>query len=216
MARLSAENYINSSPATPHNVRKSSRFKDLFRGPNSRASLSPRPNTADPAETSPLGAENAKPDFQKVGLLPSERTEKVKKRIESKKRESPSKSLENHADELEDFGVPHVLGTGLKGSGVRFGDGDDVDEKHTPETQEMRESSTQHLIDFLKYEDHMQRKICENNAKGTTKTVREIGDIDTETEAKAGPASDKPAISIAEPIELKDLNNTQVFVEQGE
>lgn len=78
MARLSAENSATHLAAlkTPDQkaTRKSSRFKEFFKGSHSRASLSSSYNTS-PLGASPLGGfENLEPGFKKVGLHPSERS----------------------------------------------------------------------------------------------------------------------------------------------
>ncbi|KAJ4349393.1 uncharacterized protein N0V89_008008 [Didymosphaeria variabile] len=78
MARLSAENSIEHLAAlkTPDQKgsRKSNRFKDFFKGSNSRASLSSGHNMSPPGASPTGGVENFKPGFEKVGLHPSERS----------------------------------------------------------------------------------------------------------------------------------------------
>ncbi|KAF2679698.1 hypothetical protein K458DRAFT_422024, partial [Lentithecium fluviatile CBS 122367] len=169
MARLSIENLSNSAPNTPQQPSKSSRFKDLFKGSNSRSSLSPGSNTADLAETSPQGtAENAKSGFRKVGLLPSERTEKLKKQKKGKKRESSRESLERQAKELKDIAVPHGLDTELEASGVRLG-GTAGTESNIQEhaVREIRESSEQDLIKNLQEDQGLKAASSQEPASDT-------------------------------------------------
>jgi hypothetical protein len=78
MARLSAENSAEHLAAlkTPDQKasRRSSRFKEFFKGSHSHGSLSSDQNPS-PLGASPPGAvENLKPVFEKVGLHPSERS----------------------------------------------------------------------------------------------------------------------------------------------
>ena len=79
MARLSAENNAEHLAAlnTPKQKGGKSRFKEFFKTGHSRPSLSAgsvgsSPPTS-PAMLSPMGIENLKPGFEKVGLHPAER-----------------------------------------------------------------------------------------------------------------------------------------------
>jgi hypothetical protein len=78
MARLSAENSVEQLAAlnTPDQKapRKSSRFKEFFKGGHSRGSLSSDQNASPPGTSPPGAVENLRPGFEKVGLDPSERS----------------------------------------------------------------------------------------------------------------------------------------------
>jgi hypothetical protein len=219
MARLSAENYVNSSPATSSEFRKPSRFKDLFRGSNSRTTPSTGSNTTETTETFPLGAEIAKPGFHKVGLLPSERTEKVKKWKKSKNGENPKESLEKQDTELKDVDVLHALNTGLDSGGRMLTEDANVQEKretarHKPETQEIRKSSTQDLISLLK-EDHMQWMSGKNNARAGAKADSEYDKIETSADTKIDPAKDETAFPTVKATSLETHNLAPVAVKKG-
>lgn len=83
MARLSVEHY-QSNPGTPRPERKSNRFRELFKHlPSSSPSASPNLLVKPQPASSKLDLPNFKPGFEKIGLLPNERSsfEAVQRRV---------------------------------------------------------------------------------------------------------------------------------------
>jgi hypothetical protein len=126
MARLSAENYNKLDPETPPAARKPSRFRSMFRGSHSRSSLSPDPQDADIVKIFPQDTEIVKPGFEKVGLLPAERADKLKKLKKEHERNTTGESLEKQVEELKNITIPHVGDMGLEDSGSKLWDGADT------------------------------------------------------------------------------------------
>ncbi|KAF2638629.1 hypothetical protein P280DRAFT_528828 [Massarina eburnea CBS 473.64] len=123
MARLSAENFKNTATPTTRADSKSTRFKDLFRGGNSRSSLSPLSAISPPPASPPISPTGeVKPGFQKIGLLPSERaiTGIARNRrgaFSISPPVSPRESLAGQEQELKGVSVSHNLDTNLEASG---------------------------------------------------------------------------------------------------
>jgi hypothetical protein len=121
MARLSVEHYRANANMTPEHTRKSNRFRDIFK---SRSSMSPsqadataksppEPATA-PVPVSPL-TPTIKPGFEKVGLLPSERSSlaDASRELEHNGGTHVVEALRDQAKELQDASVSYNVNTSL-------------------------------------------------------------------------------------------------------
>ncbi|KAH7397458.1 hypothetical protein BKA66DRAFT_566564 [Pyrenochaeta sp. MPI-SDFR-AT-0127] len=108
MARLSEEHY-KSNPSTP--IRKSSRFKEMFKRRPSPLSSSTSPNslTKLPIMESPIPSPKIDPGFEQVGLLPSERIslDEAKHLLEKNGGKAIKKAIEEDMKGIEMKNVPH-------------------------------------------------------------------------------------------------------------
>lgn len=119
MARLSAKNFKNSK--TAGDTRRSSRFRELFKGNRLRVSTNSHARSKS-TETSPAGADHQKSGFYKVGLHPSERSPWLgvdelgrAKETADKESMSTSKSL---AEEYEELKAHAKMSAKLKARGA--------------------------------------------------------------------------------------------------
>ncbi|KAF1850097.1 uncharacterized protein K460DRAFT_271677 [Cucurbitaria berberidis CBS 394.84] len=123
MARLSEEHF-KSNTSTP--ARKPSRFKEIFRHRPSTSSNSTSPNTLTSSApiASPLASPKMRLGFEKVGLLPSERTslDAAKRELENNGGSAVSEAMEMEVHELSGEIAPHNLETGLNISGTTHAD----------------------------------------------------------------------------------------------
>ncbi|KAF1912069.1 hypothetical protein BDU57DRAFT_564721, partial [Ampelomyces quisqualis] len=130
MARLSVEHFRASATMTPEQVRKSSRFRDMFK---SRSSMSPSTGasvTKLPLESSIASppasptSPTVKPGFETVGLLPSERISLVnaKTELENNGGTHVAEVLEEQKQELKGVGIPHNMDTALDDANVSRND----------------------------------------------------------------------------------------------
>jgi hypothetical protein len=126
MARLSVEHYRANANMTPDHGRKSSRFRDIFK---SRSSLSP--STASITDKSTPGPSSPPPPispttptvkhgFEKIGLLPSERSSllDVQCELENHGGARVAEALKRQGEERKIVDVPHNLDTALSNTGA--------------------------------------------------------------------------------------------------
>ncbi|EAT80130.2 hypothetical protein SNOG_12317 [Parastagonospora nodorum SN15] len=144
MARLSVEHYRANATMTPDHVRKSSRFRDIFRSRSSsnnslvdtmtRSSPVKSPLSPPTSPTSPT----IRPGFDQVGLLPSEQEpiSDVKQALQDSGGCRVAQALENQVRDLRGVSVPHNLDTRLDMAGV--GTTDEA-AKNFQETEKTRE-----------------------------------------------------------------------------
>ncbi|KAH5592712.1 hypothetical protein HBI45_205660 [Parastagonospora nodorum] len=144
MARLSVEHYRANATMTPDHVRKSSRFRDIFRSRSSsnnslvetmtRSSPVKIPLSPPTSPTSPT----IRPGFDQVGLLPSEQEPiiDIKQALQDSGGSRVAQALENQVRDLRGVSVPHNLDTRLDMAGV--GTTDEA-AKNFQETEKTRE-----------------------------------------------------------------------------
>ncbi|KAF1962630.1 hypothetical protein CC80DRAFT_541785 [Byssothecium circinans] len=184
MARLSVENFSN--PSTPNqSSRKSSRFKELFKGGQSRSNLSPLEGKASPQSTSPPKSpiEDIKPGFERVGLVPSERPlpvliKRAMRRASTSHRESPQETLARQEQELKGVSAPHGLDTKLDASAVKhtsMGASPSPtyqlkDMSADKQSEAAKATAEKEMINRLEYD--LQRKIAEREQATTTSLMR--------------------------------------------
>jgi hypothetical protein len=151
MARLSVEHYRATANMTPD--RKSSRFRDFFK---SRSSLSP--STVSIVDTSPPDSDSTLPPistasptvkhgFEKVGLLPSERSSflDVQREPENHGGARVAEAPKIRGERLRSVDMPHNLGTMLSEAGnLRMND----IAKEATEIQQSSEANV--IVDVLK------------------------------------------------------------------
>lgn len=126
MARLSVEHFRANATMTPEQVRKSGRFRDIFK---SRSSLSPSTNSSttklpqaadtESPPTSPTSP-TVKPGFETVGLLPSERVSFADAKTELEKRGGTHVAdvLEKQEKFSKGVGILHDVDTSLDAANV--------------------------------------------------------------------------------------------------
>lgn len=118
MARLSVEHYRANATMTPEHARKTKRFRDMFL----RGSMSPRTPSASEMPTSeiPPQALTFKPGFERVGVLPSERSSLLDITRELEMNDGPNiaEVLREQAAAPKGSGAAHSVDNKLEPTGV--------------------------------------------------------------------------------------------------
>jgi len=167
MARLSVEHYRANASMTPNHVRKSSRFRDIFRSRSSSNNSLIDPSTRSPPAKSPLSptSPTIKPGFDQVGLLPSEQGSiiDVKQALQNSGGNRLARVLDQQVQDLQGVGIPHSLDTRLDMAGVGHADEAAKNFQETEKTKEvsqiaeafkeaMLENKSQHVEGLAKRE----------------------------------------------------------------
>jgi hypothetical protein len=145
MARLSVEHYRANANMTPEHMRKSSRFRDMFRSRPSSSNTLVSPVTRSPPAKSTLSppvsptSPTVRPGFDKVGLLPSEQGSvmDVKQALEESGGSRVVQVLEKEVKELKGVSAPHTRDTELDVASMGHVDGVAKSYQETEHTREV-------------------------------------------------------------------------------